>query len=205
MERKGFILWITGLPASGKSTLARLAAEELRAFGWNVEVLDGDELRKGALCCDLGFSREDRGRNVERIGFVCGLLSRNGIVAIAAAVSPHREHRRKVRAAVENFVEVYAKCPLEVCIKRDPKGDYKKALAGEIPNFTGISDTYEEPENAEIVLETDKYSPEECVRQIMSRLVELGLVEPTAENGRCVYTKEEEEKVKKRLEDLGYI
>src|SRR5436853_6151835 len=146
MSQKGFTLWFTGLSGSGKSTLSCMVEEELRQRGLRVEVLDGDVVRTN-LSKGLGFSKEDRDTNIRRIGFVCHLLSRNGVAAIAAAISPYREVRDEVRQMIGDFVEVYVRCPVDVCASRDVKGLYAKAMAGEIPGFTGVSDPYEEPLN----------------------------------------------------------
>lgn len=201
MER-GFTIWFTGLSCSGKTTLSRMVEAELKKRGvTHIEVLDGDIIRTH-LSKGLGFGKEDRDTNIKRIGFVCKLLSRNGVVAIVAAISPYREVRDYNRKEIGNFVEVYCKCSMEVCIQRDVKGLYKKALAGEIKNYTGIDDPYEEPLDPEVVLETDRETPEESVKKILQKLESLGYV-PLEEVS--VYTTEEEEKVKKRLEDLGYL
>ena len=175
-HREGFTLWFTGLPASGKTTLSIAVEKELRKRGLRfVQRLDGDVVRRD-LTRDLGFSKEDRDENIRRVSFVAELLSKNGVATLCAFVSPYREARRKARERCHNFIEVYLKCPLEVLIQRDPKGLYRKALAGEIRNFTGVDDPYEEPENPEIVLETDKLSVEECLERIMGYLEERGLV-----------------------------
>jgi len=200
MER-GFTVWFTGLSCSGKTTISRQVAEELRKRGLKVEILDGDVVRTN-LSKGLGFSKEDRDTNIKRIGFVCKLLSRNGVVAIGAAISPYREVRDYNRREIGDFVEVYCKCPLEVCIERDVKGLYKKALAGEIPNYTGVSDPYEEPLNPEVLLETDKEAEEESVAKVMRRLEELRYVQPAEV---ASYSEEEEETIKQRLTDLGYL
>ena len=200
MERKGFTLWLTGLSGAGKTTLARLVETELNARGHKVEVLDGDIIRTN-LSKGLGFSKEDRDTNIRRIGFVCHLLTRNDIVAIAAAISPYREIRDDVRRLIGSFVEVYVKCPLDVLAERDVKGLYKKALAGEIKNFTGVDDPYEEPFTAELVVETNREQPEESAARIIARLEEMSLVE-AAQSG---YTQEDEEEVRRRLEALGYV
>src|ERR1044071_7282168 len=155
MLEKGFTVWFTGLSGAGKTTLARLVEAELRNRGHRVEVLDGDIIRTN-LSKGLGFSKEDRDTNIRRIGFVCDLLTRNGVVAISAAISPYREIRDEVRKQIGNFVEVYVKCPVPVLAQRDVKGLYAKALKGEIKNFTGVSDPYEEPLHPEIVVESDK-------------------------------------------------
>lgn len=169
----GFTVWFTGLPCSGKTTLSRLLSARLRSSGYPVELLDGDEVRL-YLSQGLGYSRQDRDLNISRIGYVGHLLSRNGIIAIAAAVSPYRETREAVRKLVDRFVEVYVKCPLHVCMDRDVKGMYKKAVSGEIPFFTGISDPYEEPTEPEVTVDTDRFSPEDCLISILDQLVSLG-------------------------------
>jgi len=170
---RGFTLWFTGLPCSGKTTLADAVAERLRQRGLKVERLDGDIVRR-TLSRDLGFSREDREENIRRVAFVAKLLTRNGVVVLTSFVSPYRKMREEARKEIGDFVEVYVKCPLEVCMQRDVKGMYKKALVGEIKNFTGISDPYEEPLNPEIVVETDKEGVEACVNKILRKLEELG-------------------------------
>jgi adenylylsulfate kinase len=169
----GFTIWLTGLSGAGKSTLAEVIGQRLKAQGRNVEVLDGDIVRTH-LSKGLGFSREDRNTNIQRIAFVCSLLTRNGIICIAAAISPYREARQWARKEIRNFVEVYVKCPIEVCRQRDVKGLYKLADEGKIKNLTGVDDPYEEPEHSELVIETDKETVEESVTRIFARLVELG-------------------------------
>ena len=171
---KGFTLWFTGLSGAGKSTLSKAIEERLRRDGARVELLDGDVVRTH-LSRGLGFSREDRDENIRRIGFVCELLSRNGAIAIAAAISPYRAVREEVRGRIENFVEVYVECPLEVLAGRDVKGLYRQALAGEIPNFTGISDPYEPPAAAEITVNTSIETVEQSVERIWATLERLGL------------------------------
>jgi len=173
MEHKGFTIWFTGLSGAGKSTLANLIAEDLRARGMKVEVLDGDVVRTH-LSKGLGFSKEDRDTNIRRIGWVCEVLSRNGVVAIAAAISPYREVRDELRGKIQDFVEVYVEAPIEVLAERDVKGLYKKALAGEIKNFTGVSDPYEPPLNPEIVCNSAAETVEQSRAKILSRLAELG-------------------------------
>lgn len=172
---QGFVLWLTGLPGSGKTTLAKFLEERFRAHGARVEVLDGDVVRTH-LSKGLGFSKTDRDENIRRIAFVCELLSRNGVVAIAAVVSPYREVREQVRSRIPNFVEVYLECPIEVLIRRDIKGHYQKALAGEIRNFTGITDPYEPPEAAEIVVHSAQESPEEEASRVFDHLKGMGLL-----------------------------
>ncbi len=171
----GFTLWFTGLSGAGKSTLAQAAAEELRRRGHRVEVLDGDEVRTN-LSKGLGFSKEDRDTNIRRIGYVCKLLSRNGVIAISAAISPYREVRDEVRGHHERFFEVFVKCPLDTLVERDVKGLYKKALAGEIPNFTGVSDPYEEPISPELVVESHVESVDESLARLLAQLEEAGYI-----------------------------
>ncbi|MFQ6083050.1 MAG: adenylyl-sulfate kinase [Candidatus Aminicenantia bacterium] len=169
---RGFTLWFTGLPCSGKSAVADLVAEKLRRRGLKVERLDGDIVRQ-ILTRDLGFSKEDRNENIRRVTFVAKLLTRNGVAVLTSFISPYREIRNYARQEIGNFIEVYVKCPLDVCMQRDVKGMYKKAMAGEIKDFTGISDPYEEPENPEITLETDKETLEESAAKVLEKLVEL--------------------------------
>lgn len=173
---KGFTLWFTGLSGAGKSTLANRLVEEFRSRSYKVELLDGDEVRTN-LSKGLGFSKEDRDTNIRRIGYVAKLLSRNGVVAITAAISPYRDVRDEVRAQTPSFVEVYAECPVEKLAERDVKGLYKKALAGEIKNFTGVSDPYEAPVNPEISVRTDRETVEESLGKILSYLEEKGFIE----------------------------
>lgn len=174
MGRQGFTIWFTGLSCSGKTTLSQWVGSGLRERGLKkIEILDGDLIRTH-LSKGLGFSKEDRDTNIMRIGFVCKLLTRNGVIAMVAAISPYREIRDFNRKEIGEFVEVYCKCPLDVCIKRDVKGLYQKALAGEIKNYTGIDDPYEEPLNPEVIVETDKESPEDSARKVIQKLIELG-------------------------------
>ena len=174
-DQKGFTAWFTGLPCSGKTTVADRVAEVLKERGLRVERLDGDIVRKG-LTSDLGFSKEDRDENIKRVTYVAKLLTRNGVAVLATFVSPYRERRAKTREEIGSFVEIYTRCPVEVCIERDEKGMYKKALAGEIKNFTGIDDPYEEPEDPELTLDTDRTTVEECVRKVLDYLEENGYV-----------------------------
>lgn len=171
----GFVVWMTGLSGAGKSTLASLLTQELSLRGVHVECLDGDEVRKN-LSHGLGFSREDRDRNVRRIGYVARMVARSGACAITAAISPYRALRDEIRSKTENFLEVYCECPIEVLTERDPKGLYKRALAGELKNFTGVDDPYEAPENPEVLVRTDLSSPSACVEQIIAVLNEKGLL-----------------------------
>lgn len=179
IANRGFTIWLTGLPSAGKSTLARAIEQHLKARGRNVELLDGDIVRTH-LSKGLGFSREDRNTNIQRIAFVCKLLTRNGVACISAAISPYREARQWARKEIKGFVEVYVKCPIEVCRQRDVKGLYKLADEGRIEHLTGIDDPYEEPEHPDLVIETDKEMVEESVARIFARLEELGYLESEA-------------------------
>jgi adenylyl-sulfate kinase len=172
---KGFTVWLTGMSGAGKSTASHLLAERLRAVGAKVEVLDGDVVRTH-LSKGLGYSKEDRDTNVRRIGFVCGLLARHGVITIAAAISPYRAAREEVRAQISNFVEVYVECPIDVLVERDAKGLYKQALAGEIAHFTGISDPYEPPLAPEVTIHTARETPEASVGKILEVLHKMELV-----------------------------
>jgi len=176
MEHKGVTVWFTGLPCSGKTVVADNVAEILKKKGYKVERLDGDIVRQ-SLTSDLGFSKEDRDENIKRVTFVAKLLTRNGVIVLTSFVSPYRERRKKTREEIGSFIEVYVKCPAEVCAKRDVKGMYKKAFNGEIKNFTGVDDPYEEPEDPELILETDKESIEESVQKVLDKLKELGYIE----------------------------
>ena len=170
MAAHGFILWFTGMPGAGKSTLARAMRDRLVSRACRVEILDGDEVRE-SLSKDLGFSKGDRDTNIRRIGYVARLLSRNGIVAIVAAVSPYRAVREEVRRAQEApFVEVYLECPLEELMRRDPKGLYQRAIKGELTGLTGLSDPYEPPLRPDILIRTDLKSVEESCVQIVEWL-----------------------------------
>lgn len=176
---KGFTLWFTGLSGSGKSTLSEMLHEEFKRRGYKVELLDGDIVRTH-LSRGLSFSKSDRDLNIRRIGFVCDLLSRNGVIAMSAAISPYQSVREEVRELVEShgaaFVEVYTKCSLDELVRRDVKGLYKKALSGEIQNFTGVSDPYEEPENPEVLVESDHEPVEESFQKILKYLEEKELI-----------------------------
>jgi adenylyl-sulfate kinase len=174
---KGFVLWFTGLSGAGKSTLSAPIAEKLSAAGHKVEVLDGDEVRTH-LSKGLGFSKEDRDTNVRRIGFVARLLAKHGVAAITAAISPYRdvrdEQRRHVTSAGAGFLEVYMHCPIEVLAERDVKGLYKKAIAGEIEHFTGVSDPYEPPVNPDVTVDSSKETVEQGIEKVIGKLRELG-------------------------------
>jgi adenylyl-sulfate kinase len=176
---QGFVLWFTGLSGAGKTTIARRIEAELKARGVRVERLDGDVVRQ-SLTADLGFSKEDRDKNIQRVTFVAKLLSRNGVGVLASFISPYCATRDWVRSEVTNFIEVFVDCSLEECIRRDVKGLYVKALAGEIPEFTGVSHPYEPPLNPEITLYTHLESVEESFEKIIGYLEEKGYV-PAAE------------------------
>ena len=175
MHHKGFTLWFTGLSGAGKSTISEQVFARLQTSGAKVELLDGDVVRTH-LSKGLGFSKEDRDTNIRRIGFVCELLTRNGVIALVAAISPYREVREEVRASIGSFVEVYVHCPIEVLAERDVKGLYKKALAGEIGSFTGVSDPYEPPANPEVTVDSSKETLDESVGKVWAKLHELGLI-----------------------------
>src|SRR6266852_8113598 len=177
MANIGFTIWFTGLSGAGKSTLSEVIEHRLKARGRNVEILDGDIVRTH-LSKGLGFSKEDRDINIKRIAFVCGLLTRNDVACISAAISPYRETRAWARHHIGNFVEVYVKCPIDVCRQRDVKGLYKLADEGKLKGFTGVDDPYEEPDYPELVIETDKETVEESVVRIFAKRVELGYLEP---------------------------
>ncbi len=172
-QAHGFTLWFTGLSGAGKSTLAAAVSAELGRRGIPVEVLDGDEVRQN-LSKGLGFSREDRDTNIRRIGYVAKLLTRNGVAVITAAISPYRAVRDEVREQIGAFIEVYVKASLDECIRRDTKGLYRRALGGEITQFTGVSDPYEEPPAPELVIDTEREEITDSASRVIDRLFELG-------------------------------
>ena len=176
MEDCGVTIWLTGLPGAGKTTIANYLEHELLARSKKVEVLDGDVIRIN-LSKGLGYSKEDRDTNIRRIGFVSNLLTRNGVATVVAAISPYRDIRDEVRHTIHDFVEVYVTCPLDVLVARDPKGLYAKAMTGEIPSFTGISDPYEEPIDPEVTVHTDRETIDESVGKIISKLVQMRYLE----------------------------
>ena len=169
----GVTVWFTGLPCSGKTTIADRLAEILKERGEKVERLDGDIVRKD-LTSDLGFSKEDRAENIKRVTFVAKLLTRNDVKVLATFVSPYIDRRQKTRDEIGEFMLVYVRTPIEECIKRDVKGMYKKALAGEIKGFTGIDDPYEEPVSPELIVDTDKESVEESVQKVIAEMEKRG-------------------------------
>ncbi len=173
----GFCIWLTGLSASGKTTIAKLVKNALLSRGLKVEVLDGDVIRRN-LSEGLGFSRADREINLRRIAFVAELLVRHGIVVVVAAITPYQSIREEVRSTIGEFFEVYLNCPLEICIQRDPKGLYKKALSGEIRDFSGLGDVYETPRHADIELKTHLESAENCMHKIIKTIETLNKIPP---------------------------
>jgi adenylylsulfate kinase len=170
--QQGLTVWFTGLPCCGKTTIADRVAFILKQRGYQVERLDGDIIRQG-LTNDLGFSKKDRDENIRRVTFVAKMLTRNNIIVLATFVSPYREQRRNARKLIGSFVEVYVRCPLEVCKKRDVKGMYQKAIEGKLLHFTGVDDPYEEPEHPELVIDSYKETIEESVLKVMKKLKEL--------------------------------
>ena len=178
---KGATVWFTGLPCSGKTTVADRVYEILKEKGYKVERLDGDIMRKSPISRELGFTKEDRRKNLERVAFISKLLSRNGVIVLATFVSPYNDIRRDIKNTIgaDRFHLVWARCPVEVCIKRDVKGMYKKALAGEIQNFTGVDDPFEEPTDppADLILDTDKEEVEESVNKVLEFMKRRGIID----------------------------
>jgi adenylylsulfate kinase len=176
-EQQGFTVWFTGLSGSGKSTIAEMLYHEFVARGLKTEILDGDEVRKN-LSKGLGFSKEDRDTNILRIGFVANLLTRNGVATICCPISPYKETRDACRELIGEFVEIHVDATVaEIAAHRDPKGLYKKALAGEITGFTGVDDPYEEPVDPELKVDTESQTPEESLQSVLDRLKELGRID----------------------------
>lgn len=200
MNHAGFTVWITGLPCSGKTTMGKILADRLTAQGLPVHRLDGDEVRR-ELCAELGFSRADRHTNNLRVAWVSKTLNQWGVNVVVCQVTPYADTRAELRAKIPNFVEVFLDCPLEQLIIRDVKGHYKKALAGEIKNFTGVNDPYEPPANPEVYCQTELETPEVTMAKVLDYLVANGFISAQGE----AYTPEQEAEVKKRLGDLGYI
>ena len=201
MDGLGFCVWFSGLSASGKTTLAGMLEEALLERGLAVEVLDGEAVRAD-LSQDLGFTRADRKTHIRRMAFTARLLARNGVAVLVAASTPYQDIRDEIRQDFDCLVELFVDCPLEVCIQRDPKGLYKKALAGEIKHFCGVDEPFERPDKAEIVVHTDRESPGECVDKAMRALEIMGLTPAWPGGG---YSDEESEAIEKRLKELGYI
>jgi adenylylsulfate kinase len=176
----GFCVWITGLPSAGKTTVARALAPRLAARGWEVELLDGDEVRKG-LSADLGFDRDSRETHARRVTFVAKVLARHGTIPIVTLISPYRTSRAAARQEIGRFVEVYVNTPLEVCVERDVKGLYRKARSGEIREMTGVDDPYEPPESPEIVVDAVSLTPEQAADHIVRELEWGGWLPPASE------------------------
>ena len=204
----GFTVWFTGLSGSGKSTIARHLADTLRTLGLPVVVLDGDEVRSG-LSADLGFSRADRDTQVRRVGWICDLLTRNGVVAIAALVSPYEATRAEVKAAIGRCLVIHVDAPLETLAARDTKGLYRAAAAGHVSDLTGVGDPYEPPDDADVRCISDgSETPEACAARIVARLVEVGWLPSSGDpeaRARAAYHAPEEAEVRERLVDLGHI
>ena len=198
MQEKGFVIWLTGLPSSGKTTLSLALKKALETYRHNIEVLDGDVIREN-LSKGLGYSKADRDINIRRIGFVAHLLARNGVAVICAAISPYRTVRDEVREMTGDFIEVYVKATVETCARRDVKGLYQKAFAGEIKAFTGVSDPYEPPVKPEIICDTEKEAVEESVEKILQFIETHGYI------SRDTYSEEDKAILHKRLGDLGYL
>jgi len=203
-EQRGVTVWFTGLSGSGKTAIAQALEPILRERGLRVERLDGDIVRQ-SLTRDLGFSKEDRDKNIERVTFVAKLLTRNDVIVLCSFISPYRAVRARSRAEIGSFVEVYCYCPLDTLIKRDVKGLYKKAIAGEIANFTGISDPYEEPENPEVRIDSGTETLKESGARVLAYLEEQGYVPPAPAADDSGYTAEEERLIEERLGALGYL
>mgnify|MGYP000020601736 CR=1 FL=1 len=203
-----FTLWFMGRPAAGKSTIAKRVETELRERGYQMENLDGDEVRQN-LHPDLGFTREDRALNNRRTAYICRLLNRNDISVVTGMITPFRDSQQKAREIVEEdgtFVLIYVKCSVEECARRDPKNLYEQARDGKIDNFTGVNHPFEEPHNPDIVLDTERHSSDECVEEVIEDLRSFGVTDgdPEGDYGFEI-TKVEEERIKDRLRDQGYI
>jgi len=205
---KGFVLWFTGLPGSGKTTIAKAVKEKLSDIDFRTELLDGDWVRK-TINPDAGFTKDERRRHLLRVAWIARLLARNGVAVLCSFVSPYRDVRTEIRRIVEEdapFIEIYTKCSLEECIRRDPKGLYKKALSGEIKNFTGLDDPYEEPEDPELVIDTEHESVERNAELVLEKLKELGLInagEMSGEKRPVNISKELYEKAEKFVKESG--
>ncbi len=201
MERDGFTVWLVGLPRSGKSTIARMIVERLQSRGLHVEFLNSARIRR-EINRSLGFTREEIETNLRRLGYECKMLNRNGVVAVVTAVSPYRDVRDAIRADVETFVEVYCRATMEVLMSRDERGLFEKAMRGEIEHVAGVNAPFEEPFKPEVLVNTDVESPEACCDKVIAKLEAMGLI---GEMNESAYTADEEEMIKERLRDLGYL
>ncbi|NDY41868.1 adenylyl-sulfate kinase [Dissulfurirhabdus thermomarina] len=198
-----FTIWFTGLSGAGKTTLSRRVYLEIRRRSLRAELLDGDIIRCN-FSQELGFTRRDRDINVRRIGFVSYLLTKNDVISVVAAIAPYAEARAQNRRLIGRYVEVFCDCPLEVVERRDVKGLYARARAGEIPNFTGVSDPYEPPEAPEVVVRTDRETVEESTRKVLGYLEEQGLLPPAEACRRCDYSEADEAEWRRNLVALGF-
>ncbi len=196
---KGFTVWFTGVPASGKTTIAMEVELRLKDRGIKVENLDSDKVRAN-ISPNLGYTLEARDENTKRLAFLSNILCRNGVCTLVAAVSSLRSFRDRARGMIDNFVEVWVRCPLEECQRRDPKGIYTRAERGEVNDIAGLHQPYQEPANADVILDTLGTTPQECAIEVIDKLEELGYLEPDD-----AYTQDEREEIKERLSDLGYI
>ena len=203
MGANGFTVWFTGLSGAGKSTNSYRVYMELKRRNLKVELLDGDIIRTN-FSQGLGFSKKDRDINVRRIGFISYLLNKNDIISILAAIAPYRKTRRQNRQLLDNYIEVFCDCPLDVLEKRDPKGLYALARGGRIPNFTGVSDPYEAPENPELILKTGEEREEESFEKVISFIEQNDYVAPRSECILCDYSDEEEIQIRRHLASLGF-
>ena len=204
MSKPGAVIWFTGVPASGKSTVAIEVDQRLRDMGLPLENLDADEVRQN-LSPNLGFTPEARDENTKRLAWMAQLLSKHGVNVIVAAVAPMRYHRDRARDWCENFVEVWTTCPLEVCKERDPKGLYARAERGEISDIAGWHQPYEEPLSAEVVCRTDELDVADCADTVIAKLQELGYIGDGGASADEGYSEDEQEEVEARLKDLGYM
>jgi len=197
---KGFTVWFTGKPCSGKTTLANLLTKSLIQRGLPAEIFDGEILRS-ELWPELGFAKEDRGKSVKRIAHFCHILNRNGVNCVVASVSPYKEYRHFARNLLENYIEIYLQASLSTLKKRDTQGFYASAEAGNISGFTGVNDPYEEPDNADLTLYTDADDERGCLALVLQTLQEMCFIEPAAGD----YSEEEKAEIDKRLRSLGYL
>ncbi len=200
-QQPGFTIWFTGLPRSGKSTIARLLVDELRRRGRQVEFLNSAKIRK-ELNRSLGYSQEEIETNLRRLGYECTLLNRNGLVSVVTAVSPYRAARDELRERIGRFIEVYCRAPMETLTARDDRGFFERALRGEIEHVAGINAPDEEPEKPEVLLNTDTEPPEASCKRVATTLEVLGFIDRI--ESAC-YSADEEEMIRKRLQDLGYL